>query len=237
MAATWVESLRPLQKIDMRIRGLNCKKRIVPGEIAKLNAEGMASKQSVLDAKAAIQNVERKIHQNENRMSGLEDEIRRLQQKTPMIKKNTEYQAMLVEIEKRKRAIGECESDILQLLDAVEAAKVAYRKCYKEAENKIASVKTQIAEYKLLLSDIDQELAELAEKRIDAGRKIDQVLLARYNALLNANDGEPLTQVLDGTCSNCNLKLTPQTMMIVRKGGEAVCDNCGHFVYSEEAQL
>ena len=39
----------------------------------------------------------------------------------------------------------------------------------------------------------------------------------------------------NGSCSNCNMKNSPQTAMEARNGNLVNCDNCSFYLYDPEA--
>ena len=117
MPAKWVQSLLELQANDLRIRDLEQRMKLLPSEMNELKAKRDRLVASTAAAAEAAHKVEREIKSAESEIARLTDESRKLQQQSAMVKKNTEYQAMLNTVALNKNKIGKLEGDVSELLD------------------------------------------------------------------------------------------------------------------------
>ena len=128
MPAKWVQSLLKLQANDLRIRDLEQRMKLLPSEMNALKAKRDQLVASTSAAAEAAHKVEREIKSAESEIARLTDESRKLQQQSAMVKKNTEYQAMLNTVALNKNRIGKLEGDVIELLDKFEEEKARYHK-------------------------------------------------------------------------------------------------------------
>jgi predicted nucleic acid-binding Zn-ribbon protein len=175
------------------------------------------------------------IKKIEGNIGQINETIRKIQANSAMVKKNNEYQAMLHEIEQHKLAISNFESKEIELLDILELQKKSYRDAEKDSKERIKNNIDNQAELKQLITEVCEEINTLNSSREEKSSIVPAELLSHYNRLVKSK-GTPLVAVNNGTCGNCHLKLTPQTLAESKKGATAICDNCQHLLYFAETQ-
>ena len=202
----WTSDILTLQKFDMRLRDLEIKYRTIPQEKARMKEELEAASAVTRNAKEQQQKVERAIREIQSSIALLNDKIKKTQTQSTMVKKNTEYQAMLADIEATKEKISGLETREIGLYDELESAKI------KEEVLKLK------ADKKRFTTQIDLNVLEIYKRLLESDKK-----------------GRPVVPIINGSCSNCLLKITPQTMNEAKKGAVIQCDNCSHIIYDPEA--
>ena len=237
MAARWAEALLKLQTIDLRIRELETRLALLPKEMETLKGKRDAAVAEVATAANAAKKIELNRKSVESEIEKLNGENKKLQQQSSMVKKNTEYQAMLGTIALNNKKIGELESRELELMDEFEEAKKAYRKLRQNNEAAVNAIRAEFDELVAFAGDIKKEIAQLKAERPADVRGVDAETLARYNRLLNAKDGiAPLVKVENEICGSCHLRVTRQAMTNMQKGAVTSCENCMHFIYLDDAE-
>ena len=237
MAARWAEALLKLQTIDLRIRELETRLALLPKEMETLKGKRDAAVAEVAAAANAAKKIELNRKSVESEIEKLNGENKKLQQQSSMVKKNTEYQAMLGTIALNNKKIGELESRELELMDEFEEAKKAYRKLRQNNEAAVNAIRAEFDELVAFAGDLKKEIAQLKTERPADVRGVDAETLARYNRLLNAKDGiAPLVKVENEICGSCHLRVTRQAMTNMQKGAVTSCENCMHFIYLDDAE-
>ena len=237
MAARWAEALLKLQTIDLRIRELETRLALLPKEMETLKGKRDAAVAEVATAANAAKKIELNRKSVESEIEKLNGENKKLQQQSSMVKKNTEYQAMLGTIALNNKKIGELESRELELMDEFEEAKKAYRKLRQNNEAAVNAIRAEFDELVAFAGDLKKEIAQLKTERPADVRGVDAETLARYNRLLNAKDGiAPLVKVENEICGSCHLRVTRQAMTNMQKGAVTSCENCMHFIYLDDAE-
>ena len=237
MAARWAEALLKLQTIDLRIRELETRLALLPKEMETLKGKRDAAVAEVAAAANAAKKIELNRKSVESEIEKLNGENKKLQQQSSMVKKNTEYQAMLGTIALNNEKIGELESRELELMDEFEEAKKAYRKLRQNNEAAVNAIRAEFDELVAFAGDLKKEIAQLKTERPADVRGVDAETLARYNRLLNAKDGiAPLVKVENEICGSCHLRVTRQAMTNMQNGAVTSCENCMHFIYLDDAE-
>ena len=234
MSAIWAENLLKLQNLDMEIRNLKLRLTMLPKEAEKIQQQISAVEKSVKTAREQKAAHELEMKQNEAQIAELNGKISKLQEQSTLVKKNTEYQAMLGSIAMLKKSISELETRQLELMDILEKDAANIRKAQADARPQSAGLKQELIELSELASDIKKRGRDLLAQRPELRSMVDSEILPRYEQILKKNAGMPLVCIEADKCGNCHLRLTPQTINQARNGAICFCDNCMHIIYSAE---
>lgn len=230
----WIEDLLKLQEVDMRIRSLNARLVMIPSEIKKLDAEIEAEKKKIHDEKEIFLKSELEIKKIESSIGEKNNDMRRIQGQSVMVKKNEEYKALLNEIENVKRKIGDFETEELILMEKIQAEKNKLKNLeahFKEREKNIAEEKKELED---AAAKLKAEIARIQSGRAELESIIEPGALSIYSRILSRGNSSPLVQINQNMCGNCHLKLTPQTVNTARKEVMTLCDNCSHLLYVKD---
>lgn len=231
MAANWVEKLLALQALDMEIKNLKLRLTMLPKEAETLQKQIAAIEGKARTLRSRKNEHELQYKKNENEIAELNSKIEKLQAQSELVKKNTEYQAMLGTIAMLKKSISDLESKQLELMEQLENDDAAIRSAVAAVKPQTAPLRAELAELAELASDIKRRGRELVAKRPELRSLVDAEILPRYEQILQKNSGIPLAAAEGDKCGNCHLRLTPQTLNSARAGNQTFCDNCMHIVY------
>ena len=226
MTAVWVKNLLNLQALDLEIRNLKLRLTMIPKEAEKLQQEIAAIESKVKAAKEKKAAHELQLKKNEAEIAEINDKIGKLQTQSALVKKNTEYQAMLGTIAMLKKSISDLESKQIELMDALSADDKAIYAATAAVKPETAPLRSELKELAELVNDIKARGRDLLAKRPELRSMVDSEILPRYEQILKKNDSIPLVPVEVDKCGNCHLRLTPQTMNSSRSGAITFCDNC-----------
>ncbi len=233
MTAIWAENLLKLQELDLEIRNLKLRLIMIPKETVAVKDRIAAIEAEVKNARDARQTHERELKQNEAEAQGLADKITKLEQQSALVKKNSEYQAMLASIAMLKDSISTLETRALELMDMIDADGAAIREAEQSAKTVSAGLRDELEELQFLSADVQKRISELDSGRGGLRNMVDSELLSRYEMILKKNAGIPLVRVEADKCGHCHLRLTPQTLNYARSGAISYCDNCMHIIYCD----
>ena len=237
MAARWAEALLKQQRVDLKIRELEARLALLPKEMTELKNKRDAAVAEVNAAASAAKKIELERKGVESEIEKLNAENKRLQQQSAMVKKNTEYQAMLGTIALNEKKVGDLESRELELMDRFEEARKAYRKIRQDNEAAVNAIRAEFDELVAFAGDLQKEIAQRKEERPADIRGVDGETLARDNRLLAGTDGiAPLVRVENEICGSCHLRVTRQALTNMQKGAVTSCENCMHFIYLEDVE-
>lgn len=231
MTAIWAQNLLKLQELDLEIRNLKLRLTMIPKEIEKLQKEIAVIEGKVIAAKKLKAAHEQALQTCESTIAELQDKIAKLDAQSNLVKKNSEYQSMLGTIAMHKKAISDEETRQLELMEQLEADSAAIKKAMAAVAPETAGFRAEIVELNELTRDVKRRGRELLAQRPELRDAVDPSILPRYEQILQKGDGVPLAFVNQDKCSNCHLRLTPQTMNSLRAGAITFCDNCMHLIY------
>ena len=182
-------------------------------------------------AKAKKAEHELACKKNEDEIAELNSKIEKLRQQSDLVKKNTEYQAMLGSIAMLQKSISDLETTQLELMEMLEKDKSNIRSAMENVKPLTAPLREELSELAELANDVKRRGRELLAKRPELRSMVDGEILPRYEQILQKDSGQPLTAVEGDKCGNCHLRLTPQTLNQARSGAVCYCDNCMHIIY------
>lgn len=148
-------------------------------------------------------------------------------------RKNEEFAALGVEIQREEKEVQEIEDRELELMDRGEKAK-------KEAAQEAEAAKVREAELSSKEEDLKKKKSELEGRLGDLLKEIEALaagvesgLLSKYRRIMANKKDTAVVPVVHGTnCGGCHMKLT-QGSALAAKGGkvDATCENCGRIIF------
>ena len=229
-----IKDLLTLQAEDMRIRDLKTRLASIPRERAALVAEFDVVRKGLEKAKQNKLKVEQAVKQQAAATQAAQDKLQALKIKSSSIKKINEYNAILSEIETAKKSISDSETREIELMDEQEAAGQLLAKAERAYKATGRTVQSEVRELDALRDAILKEIEEKEKLSAEYAKNVLPKYLDPYRRMLSAGKGSPVGVIRNGSCSNCNMKNSPQTMMEARNGNLVQCDNCSFFLYDPE---
>ncbi len=232
----WVSNILTVQQYDMKLRALETKYLTIPQERANLREQYNAAKKKLEDMRAAAARAVQTVRQTENELAGLNENVRKLLTRSSLVKKNTEYQALLTDIENAKTQISDLETKLLEQMDEQTAAERAAADEEKQFTWTERQLKEEAAEFNQLVEDIKaEEIRHKAEKKGFVSR-VELNVLNAYKTILTKDKGAPVVPITNGACGNCSMRVPPQTVNEAKKGMMVFCGNCSHILYVPDSE-
>ena len=231
----YIKDLLALQEVDLRIRDLKTRLASIPAERAKLVAEFEVVRKGLDKAKQNKLKVEQAVKQQAATTAAAQEKLQALKIKSSSIKKINEYNAILAEIEAAKKNISDSETREIELMDEQDAATQLLAKAERSYKATGRTVQAEVRELDSLKEAIMKEIVEKEKLSAEYAKNVQPKLLDPYRRMLASGKGSPVGTIRNGSCSNCNMKNSPQTVMEARNGELVNCDNCSFFLYDPEA--
>ncbi|HSW64228.1 MAG TPA: C4-type zinc ribbon domain-containing protein [Dissulfurispiraceae bacterium] len=227
-----LQLLIALQKVDTTILAAIREVELLPARLVNheavfKNAESECSRAEIVLADSA-----EKKRGKEREISEAKDRSVKLKARTSEIKKNTEYQANLAEVDRAEAGINSLEAALAQILAGAETARQT-----------IAAQKTRIEQEQSALETVRQEIAAEATgkneeiKRLKSERKkivlqLEPEVNDHYMTLMRMHRGIAVTEAKNAICQGCNLHIPPQLYVEI-KSGDAIetCPECRRILY------
>lgn len=229
-----LNALLKLQDLDMRKRGMETRLTLLPKEMDAIIARRDQLNAATAAAADAVKKEELAVKTGESEIARLEDSIHKLQQQSALVKKNNEYQAMLMQIAAEKGRIGEIEEQLIERFDRLEQLKAEAEETRKRNASELRAARGEFEELLAFSKNVKEEIAKLTAARPELAAAVPDDLLGTYMRLLKGKDGSaPVAKVDNGCCGNCHMRVTMQTLNELSKGKLESCDNCQHLLYMD----
>lgn len=235
MKQSWETTLFDIQELDLQAAKLEATLATHPARLEEIKQRFADLKQKKEEAEKLVLDTQLAIRKNEGQISDLKKRKKEFQDKTSLIRNNEEYKAALTQMALCDKSVSDLEVEQLELMDKFEDAKKAQ-----------AALSEVIADAKVVggaeLDTIDRErqeckreIEELNTKRQALVGDVPSDIMGRYDRLRNAPTNNKLrpvfVPVVKDVCGRCKVKLTPQTVINVRKGITSFCTSCGAILY------
>ena len=228
-----LERLLAVQSLDMELAALEARREEVPRrraevtrEITELEGERGEREQALERALLARRGKESDLELQRERLAKYERQLGE-------VKTNVAYSALLSEIQRAKREIGQLEDEILDLMGERE-----------DQEKRIAELSGMLAEKRSAAAGELEELAEEAReieraaeaalsKRDQLASEIQPALYRMYDRLRRGRRFPALVPMRGHACGACHSSLPPQVVReIQHEGAFHPCEACGVLVYA-----
>ncbi|MHC4504999.1 MAG: zinc ribbon domain-containing protein [Planctomycetota bacterium] len=165
-----------------------------------------------------------------------EGEVERFDVQLLGAKSNKEYDILRRQLEAEQAKKSKLEDEVLERLERADvvAEEEAAAKAALEEATKSLDEKKKTAES--VEGELAQEESSLRQEREGIVSGLDAETRHRYDSLLAQRRDSAMSKVVDGVCSACARKLTPQLANLVDIGEEIVqCMSCQRILYLDES--
>ncbi len=227
-----------LQKIDEDLGELEHSKVYLPEMIANINNELESLEKSLAETETTLLEAKKKQKQLELDIESDKEQLAQYQKQMKVIKTNKEYDALVAEIDAKKRRISDNEDEILKLMGLIE-----------QATEDLAAIKVKLEETRsnnaIHLQNLNAEMSTL-EAKIESKQKerggliksIDRRALSMYERIRKGKGkgGMAVVKIRKRACGGCFKQVPPQLVQEIRRGDKIfTCDSCGRIlIWSDE---
>lgn len=230
-----LQKLLELQEIDGKIYKLNLALEEIPEKLEKLKTSSTEKQNEIAVLKEEYNQTEVKRKEIENEIETNKEKIIKFNAQLYQLKNNTEYSAMLKQIEETKQIISTFEDEILIHLETLDNLKEKIKK--QESLLKQEQEKTEeiIKEEQKKMENFKKEQFELQKQQKQKKQNINSSLLSKYEQILEKRKDSAIAYISNGCCSACNMSLQPEVANIVKINKELVfCGTCSRILYDKD---
>jgi predicted nucleic acid-binding Zn-ribbon protein len=220
-----VKKLLELQKVDQEIASLRKDLDSLPAEEAKRKKKLDELERVAAERKERANKTELDARALEKAIKGSDEEIRRLNERSNLVRNNAEYQAILFQIESVKKDRDQTQEECLRILDSQEALKQQHDAASAALAAERTVFEQFVAEAQRLRANCDRQLQQVQQRRSAAAGGIPAELLGEYDNLFRTRDRLAVCAVEGGFCQGCYNKITAND--IARLTGRSVVVQCG----------
>ena len=222
-----------LQALDTRIAAVEAEVAKLPREIAAVHAAIEAARKEAEGIRASLDATRKETRAREKDLEVTQARRAKIEGRLYEVKTNTEYTAVLVEIEGVKQEKSRVEEDILTLMERQERLAVEIREAESRLRTREDEGGREEAAMREKLRGLEVDLAGLRSERNELTRQLPAPVLANYGRILRARSGLAIVPILKpNLCAGCRMTVTPQRIQELRQQSALIlCESCGRFLY------
>ena len=225
-----------LQEIDGVIRARREEKRKLPELLAELERKNEANKAELDRVREALDAAQKGKRERDRDLEEGGQKVEKLKSRTPDIKTNKEYTALLKEIETVEQENKAIEEDILKLMEKIDAAAGEISNAESRSAEEAAAIAAERKQLEDNIAKVEAELAAVERERNELAVRIDAPLLAKYQKRAAALSGKVVVEARGESCSGCFMSIPPQLFVNVKKNTEVLtCPHCSRILYYKDA--
>ena len=229
-------TLIDLQGFDTRLAALEAEAARLPKQIEAIHAALAEAKKALDLVKTKADTTRKDLRTKEKDLEVVTAKRTKAEGRLWEVKNNTEYSAVLSEIEAIKQEKAQGEEEILGLMELQERLAAESR----EAESRLKAREEQARQDESVvckkLAAVETELAGLRADRDSRARELPRPLLADYEKILKARSGVAVASVTSSAvCSGCRVSIRPQAIQELKAAqAPMLCENCGRYLYWQD---
>jgi predicted nucleic acid-binding Zn-ribbon protein len=230
-----IQVLFDLQARDTAIDKLKHHLSTIPAEIDGLRKTAEAEKAKAEELKNESKKLQVDRKNKEIELATKEDLIKKHQGDLNNVKSNDAFKALQHEIDNAKKDKGTIEEQVLVLMDQADELVKREKQEAKRVEAHKAEIEVQVKQIEAEAEKVKADLAAKQTEREQAAAQIPPAMLKQYDAIRVRKSGLALVPVRGENCGGCNLKLTPQTIVDVKKHTKLVtCESCQRILFDKQ---
>jgi len=230
-------ALIDLQGLDTRIAALEADAARLPKQIDAIHAVLAEAKKTVETLRAKADTAKKDLRAKEKDLEVITAKRTRAEARLWEVKNNTEYSAVLAEIEAIKQEKAKAEEEILAIMELQERLAVDIRDSEVQLKRSESEARQNEAVVQKKLTAVEQELAGVRGERESRARELPKSLLVDYEKILRARGGVAVAAVTTSAiCGGCRVGIRPQAIQELKAASRLmVCESCGRYLYWQES--
>jgi predicted nucleic acid-binding Zn-ribbon protein len=205
-----------------------------PARRAQLVEERSAADAAAAGAREALAQAEAAQRRVEAELQDQEALRRRLESQQFQVKSNDAYTALLHEIERAAAAISDCETRLLEGMDAIEAARTAGAAAEAAGRETRARLDAEARALDEREKHLDTELTRLRAEHDTIAAACDRKLIEQYEKI--ATRRRPaVVRIRGNLCLGCRVDVPPQRCIEIQRAERIItCGNCHRILIMAE---
>ena len=229
-----MEKLIELQGIDTKLRDLNDLLGDLPSKVDELNQQEESIKNSLVENKERMKELEVESHKGEVRIAEINDKVNKLKDQLFLVTNNKQYDALMHEMDHMKEKRTTIETETFSFLEEKETLTESVETMESELGSLSNDLTVRREKLESAISDSAEEKSILEQQRSEQVNGIDLNTVSIYNRVFEARDGLAVVNLSGNGCGGCGAHIPMQKVTEVRANtGIHHCDVCGRFLYSE----
>jgi predicted nucleic acid-binding Zn-ribbon protein len=222
-----------LQITDTNIRRLKQSVESAQERRASLEQEFEQHAFSIREVQKRRDDLHAERTENEKQIAEIKTYLERADRNLKHAQNQKEYETAMREIDALQKQVVALETKVVELMASAEEVEKELESRAEEIDSLDSKRDEAFAAFEAEISSDQAELATEESKREAVFVTLPAQLAAVYNRLAQrSRDGIAVAEVINGSCSACNMSLRPQMNVEVKKSDKIItCENCSRILY------
>jgi hypothetical protein len=230
--ATQIELLANVQIVDQRLHAKTLEvsetERLVAGHEAAVSAQ----EQITAAARAEFAGLGTQQRDLEGRLLAAETKMKDRRMRITRIRNDKELGLARREVELLKEETGTLETELVGVLDAVEAARARLKEAEESLAQLTAARDAAVSSMHAKLTQLTQDIERERAMRSELIETVDGELRRRYEMILSRRGGVAVVEVRGGICLGCRMRVPPQLFNEIQRNERVqLCPSCQRMLY------
>ena len=227
-----LSQLIELQELDLEIQRIADQLASIPAEREQAEATFSQYAAEFLALKSQHDQSLEERTRLENELVETQAHHEKFKQDLMRVSNEKEYITALREIDATKKHASNLETEILRRMEDAETLVSRLKTFAPDIDAKRAEVDQALASLDQETAGGETRISALEERRAEIACTVSDNLLSMYERVAKARRGMALSEVRDGICSACRMRVRPKIYSDVRKGDQLItCDSCSRILF------
>jgi predicted nucleic acid-binding Zn-ribbon protein len=227
-------ALLQLQTIDSKVKELEAAIRALPQKLDPARRDLAKLESMVAAERSRLGETDSWRKQQEEMLARERDALKLAQSKLSGSRTGKEFSAATREVDYKRKAIGERESELKKVTEALTQTSSQAGAHDKDVADLRTHISNEETDVQAKIAALEAQVAEVGAGRAELRAKIEAGWLKTYDSLTTKR-GYAVSPVIKGSCQGCHMKLPPQlNNILARLESLEVCPRCGRIVYRED---
>jgi len=201
-------------------------------ERVSVNERSTTAEAAQADAEQAAKELEVKKNALEVEAAGEQGKIITYSKQQLETKDNTQYRALVKQIDDCKQNISNFETDELMVLEEMDTNAETQKQTQADLDAANQDQATALSEIDERETNLQKQIDETIALRAETAAQIDEDTLARYDRLLKKGRANIVVGVEHAACGGCHMKLPTSDVANLKSSQEVnYCPNCSCIIY------
>lgn len=230
-----LQLLVALQEKDSASDRLQAALDAIPVMIQRLKERVEAEKAKAALAKAKVIDLEKKKKEKELDLSKKEEDARKRGGELNTVKTNEAFKAIQIEIERAKADASKLETEILELMDAIDAAKKEEKALAAELAVEVKAFEAEIAAHEKRRAELQAQYDAARTARNAEAANVPAAVMKIYDHIRSRGKLDAVVAIDGNHCGACRMALAPQVIVEATKAKALVtCESCQRILYKPQ---
>ncbi len=223
--------LLSLQEIDDHLGELERSRIYLPEMIHNLEQEISDLENSIEESITVSKESELEQKSLELEIETNKQELEKYQGQMKVIKTNKEYDALIGEIDNKKREIADKEERVLTLMSQIDEHNEKLTELNDSLKESKENNADQLATLRAQETNLQAKIDEKMEGRKNIAKDINRQIIGIYERVRKGKGGLVVVPVRKKSCGGCFKQIPPQRIQDIRRGDRIfACESCGRIV-------